>query len=1122
MTATLHTSSGACPCPSGCADCVYRSPSTYKTAGTNYLKLDSTSTIPSLYLDGDVIDGSSNLTTCPSLVDMQCLACAADHYPAAYAGSFLAPDDVTTMKGTGLTCLYYNECDALSSACGTNFTATEFFITCGWLAVLWVVLMAVFIFIRSFKHMMHTCDPCYFMEDENHNYPPYKRPPKLPKGHFAWLVRAWHVTDTELIANTTPDELMLLRWYRMVYHWFFGATIFVLPVCATLYHLDSKDQDAQDAFGMKRITIAAANSEGVFWVVVLQMWVISTWLVYLLSRETAAYTRLVWRLPVSRIGIKSHAVLVSDIPMLTTDVPRGKEGARAQSGGIMKALSSALADKKEKQVMRMGSMTRFGSMTRSGSMSDPSSPRSPRSDAGDLEGVKVELTEAEKAEAQEEKMAKAWLKKNYSEVRSFMDETTPDDIDKLRACTKSEILRVVKAKMEGVMGEGCVVSVLLARDTRKLDKSANAWKASEQAYLQALILEKELKDDIEEALGENKGSKDVEAADSPKVAELKAKLAKADEEREKLRLDTKEKLAAFSQARLDYLHDETPSPSSIVVFSRQMDSVIASQVQLDNQFGRWHTEPAPGPNDLVWHNVALTGKQRWRKNIRARLVATIMVIFFSVPVNLLVAALNAGKDDIVSVLGEGIFKVLIGLILTIFLVVAHIMSLVISRQYGSIAKSTMDVRGASIYFWLLVLNLFLGNLNSTPVWEDLLDWIQDPKLVLSTLIYRCVEASSFFLQFCLLRIATSTVLELIHPPTHLGYLVKTLIHLAKTTAMPTPRMVQQWSQPENTPLHRVPAQTMLIFFLGCQYCVTAPAFLPVCGVFFSLFYLFWKHNLSYHYMQPYAAGLTLWPWLVKQTFNSLLFSQVVLILGLPTLSKNGQSTDYLRLALLPLPVWSWMQIRRCMAVLRRASKVPVQRDILQDDQDINLDEKGVVGSIKSKMTVLGKKTGQAFRELDERALNLGDKLGRHGSDPSSPATPAAQPKSTPTKTYNSLTKDTKALNVDLKESADKVREMVAKGTWRNYQPIAMWPTAQERSAVSVLVRRWKLGRKNRGNQSIHDAMEDNQALGGSQGVFTPTWFGSLKKSGTGIRKTTMLGFGRSEDKSEQEEEEDAK
>jgi hypothetical protein len=29
--------------------------------------------------------------------------------------------------------------------------------------VLWVVLMGVYMFIRSFKHMMHTCDPCYLM-----------------------------------------------------------------------------------------------------------------------------------------------------------------------------------------------------------------------------------------------------------------------------------------------------------------------------------------------------------------------------------------------------------------------------------------------------------------------------------------------------------------------------------------------------------------------------------------------------------------------------------------------------------------------------------------------------------------------------------------------------------------------------------------------------------------------------------------------------------------------------------------------------------------------------------------------------------------------------------------------
>ena len=54
-------------------------------------------------------------------------------------------------------------------------------------------------------------------------------------------------------------------------------------------------------------------------------------------------------------------------------------------------------------------------------------------------------------------------------------------------------------------------------------------------------------------------------------------------------------------------------------------------------------------------------------------------------------------------------------------------------------------------------------------------------------------------------------------------------------------MIRNWTEPENTPLHRVPAQTMMVAFLGIMYCVMAPVILPVCGIFFSLFYLFWKH-----------------------------------------------------------------------------------------------------------------------------------------------------------------------------------------------------------------------------------------------------------------------------------------
>jgi hypothetical protein len=170
---------------------------------------------------------------------------------------------------------------------------------------------------------------------------------------------------------------MMLRWFRMVYHWFFGGTLFCAPVLMTLYYFQSKllveDAESRAALGMKRVTIAAANSPWVFWVVVVEMWLLSIWLVYLLGRvvaslpgvtrvvtwtiywlsstapcfdrckitwcekwcqsnplllgrETKAYTRLCWKLSPAKVGIKSHAVVVNDIPMLTTE-PVPKVGA---------------------------------------------------------------------------------------------------------------------------------------------------------------------------------------------------------------------------------------------------------------------------------------------------------------------------------------------------------------------------------------------------------------------------------------------------------------------------------------------------------------------------------------------------------------------------------------------------------------------------------------------------------------------------------------------------------------------------------------------------------------------------------------------------------------------------
>lgn len=276
--------------------------------------------------------------------------------------------------------------------------------------------------------------------------------------------------------------------------------------------------------------------------------------------------------------------------------------------------------------------------------------------------------------------------------------------------------------------------------------------------------------------------------------------------------------------------------------------------------------------------------------------------------------------------------------------------------------------------------------------------------------------------------------------------------------MPTRKMVLNWSQPENTPLHRVPAQTMVVFFMGCMYCVMAPFFLPVCGVFFSLFYLFFKHNLVYHYMQPYSSGQTLWPWLVTNTFNCLIISQTVLVLGLPTLSTdNGPSTEYLRLALLPLPFVSWVQIRRTFQVLEHARKVPVHKEFgSAKAEDVN--ERGVIGDLK-KM--------QGRVQDNVRAMASPTKDGNSKSKKKD-----GNRKSKDDRSVIMGVGSTKNLNLSHAEAAKQVRKHIADGTWRNYQPINLWPKVQERAAASVIIKRWKA------NKAAKQAREDKKAAAG--------------------------------------------
>jgi hypothetical protein len=1163
MTAALSDPGGACACPVGCDHCAYRSPNAFVGTDANYVALADGLAVFDLLLGENgtsyVSDGTTNLTTCPSVADeVECVKCSPGWMPVLFAGEDHVDSTMPQrLQGGGIQCVFVDAdaCDPLSdTACGHNFTFTAFGETIGYLLVFFLIMIGIFQALRAVPHFLHTCDPNYFMTPNHPRYPPTNIPPKPPPGAFGWLKRAWRISDTDILNHVTPDELMLLRWFRVMYHYFFGATLFCSPVLMALYYASS--DFANSTNGMRRFTLEAASNPAVFWVAIAETWACSFWLMYLLSRETKAYARLIWKLGPNRLGIKSHAVVVNDIPMLTTD-PLPESIAHMKDGvGLLSAINSVLSNKGAKTG---GSGSTRGTPENSPKFASPSSPFNPafadlpRGGGGsgqDLEGLGTfgsfrDVEAAATATAEQERAtivayarARKWMKRNSSAVRAFMDHTMPDELEGLRACTKTEMVQSTKMKLEAVLGEGCVVSCMPARDVRALDRHSLKWQAANERHLQALIREAgaqeelldaeaeavrkrgglgrlptlKLDDDIDDdidldafdaELGGDEGlpslsreASEVEVAadlaanplNDPAVTKLRAKRDWAVKEREAARDALSAALKAFDNARFEYLTDESPSPSMLVVFSRQMDAVIAGQVQVDRNFGSWRTKPAPGPNDVVWHNIALTSEQRKRKNLYAAAFAGAMVVFFSVPVNLLgeVVVGAAGSQSIVS-------QISVALILIIFLVLGHILSLVLSRQYGHVAISKMDVTGASIYFWLLVLNLFVSNLSTTPLWTELIAWVRQPKLIVDELISKVLNTSSFFLQFCMLRCAQSAPLELIHPPFHLGLAVKTLVHLLRAGEMPTEKMIRNWSEPENTPLHRVPAQTMMVAFLGIMYCVMAPVILPVCGIFFSLFYLFWKHNLCYHYTQPYASGQTLWPWLVKHTYVCLVVSQTILLLGLPTLVGEEymgvQSVRWMRLVLCPLPILSALEFSRTRQTLRESLKVPVHKHVISelergagaaaataqsgkyDERVGHFDERGVVGDvgkfIKRGLRSPGASAAERRKAEHVNATKENDAngsfvagasfvktSGTRSSAVSNDAHGGAERKSS----FNSLStplETTRRLNLSTEEARSEVQRLIDLGVWRTYQPISIWPQVSEKAAASLIVRRWR-------------------------------------------------------------------
>jgi len=996
ITTTLYDETGAeCPCPKTCrgSDCAVRSEWLYdnfRDEKRTITLLQSDSNAPSLRMNvanaGPPYNSVAKLnissfnaaSKCPPDEMMECLKCnsKSGFYPVAYSGEF----SIEGIKriGSGLACFYIEVCP-VGHSCYTNSDFLHLGVQVGIFTGVFIVLMLLFIYLRSIDWLRMAIDSAAYVEKSNPNYPPREIPlPKPRPGHFAWLIDAWKRDNEWVKEFTTPDEYMLVRWFKLSSRFFFLCSVVCCPVLMGRYASDENNAlptrviNSLDQIGIKRYTLLNARTDSSFIACICICWIISLFLMAMIRMETRKYIAMMWSVDPNKTGIKANAIVVQELPMLT-EAPAPPSFSTKLKDSDVKKLNANLQGSQKFLDLAL-----------------------------DDEGI-------------------SWFEKLK---HFFLHGTLPraSDNKELRALHKSETVELLISKFESVLGKDCIAFKMLAADTRKLDAAARKWARCREFHTQTM-----------QAI--------VDLKDTEKVRPLSA-LEKLQQTRALKEIDSyakkeQESFAAFVNMRDDFINNTSPASSAVIVFARQMDAVIASQIQVDSVPGQWLSSPAPGNSDVVWHNLALPENLRNTKTTRAVIFATLLVLFFMLPVRAASGAMATRRDTIIGSVGEPVYNVMISIILTIFLVIGHILSLLTSRQTGYIAVSQMDSFGASMYFWLLILNLVIGNLSATPLWEDIPSWIYTPHLFTYQFILRLMNTSSFFLQFVILRCATSPALELIHPPVLLGFATKCLMYRGRARTWPALKKRMLWALPQATPSHRVPAQTMLVFFIGMTYAVVAPMLLPFCAVFFGLFYILWKHNIVYHYIQQYAAGTSMWSWLVGKMYFSLVFSQLIVAFGLPTIGFN---TMRFRITVLPLVIltvvdWFWTSNK-----LQEALKVPVYSNAKRNEDE---DE---------EFFAMNSSTGRN----KTRAERISETLTTTtlGEEKKKKAIKGIVP---PDELKRSKRKSSVDLyNPNSAEAGKAEMEFKIKsGIWQTYAPSTLWPLAAEKSAGSIFLRKWK-------------------------------------------------------------------
>ncbi|KAI8605782.1 hypothetical protein EDD21DRAFT_299069, partial [Dissophora ornata] len=320
-----------------------------------------------------------------------------------------------------------------------------------------------------------------------------------------------------------------------------------------------------------------------------------------------------------------------------------------------------------------------------------------------------------------------------------------------------------------------------------------------------------------------------------------------------------------------------------VTFRHHLSAQLCAQSKIDSRPQGLSVCLAMEPRDVLWSNLTASFRNRFTRSIAVNLSIWVLIVFWIFPTSsfLLLTSLGPLSERFTflkpileaSPLIQSLLQNVLPIVfVTVFLALAPVIILAISKQELPVSHSALEGKVLRRYYHFIIFNVLFVFMIGTAVLKSIITLIQKPTNIFTLLAESLPSGSTFFVFYIVFNTCTH-FLELAQVWAQL--VIHIFVTARKLTR--TPRSLQRATEPWCFQYYYYYPQNILAFVITLIYSIISPLILVAAVFFFGSALLIFKYQFAYCYIRKYENSGRYFRHVFQYTSDGLIIFQVTMI-----------------------------------------------------------------------------------------------------------------------------------------------------------------------------------------------------------------------------------------------------